>query len=205
LPGPLAYLLEVVVQRTVDFISSLGYWGIFIGMAIESANVPLPSEVILPFGGYLVSTGRLEFFWAAMAGAAGGTAGSVLSYFLGLWGGRPFLLRYGRYIGISLKHLELADEWFLRYGETTVFFTRLMPIVRTFISLPAGISGMNFWRFVLYTFLGSLPWCFFLTYLGLKMGQHWEDLKYWFHRLDVVVIIVLAGAVFYYWWKKRKT
>ncbi|MQL52796.1 DedA family protein [Desulfofundulus thermobenzoicus] len=196
----LSSLLEPVIQRTVAFISALGYWGIAIGMAIESANIPLPSEVILPFGGYLVSTGRLDFFWAAMAGTIGGTVGSIFSYFLGLWGGRPFLLRYGPYVGISRKHLELAEYWFERYGEVTVFFTRLMPIVRTFISLPAGISGMNFPRFVIYTFLGSLPWSFFLTYLGLKMGQHWQDLKYWFHRLDLMVVgillVLLAACLF---------
>lgn len=197
-------LLEVIIERTIDFISSLGYWGIAIGMAIESANVPLPSEVILPFGGYLVSIGRLEFFWAALAGAIGGTVGSIFSYFLGLWGGRPFLSRYGCYFGVSQKHVALAESWFAHYGEITVFFTRLMPVIRTFISLPAGISGMNFWRFVIYTFLGSLPWCFFLTYLGVKMGQHWEDLKYWFHRLDVLIILAIIAVAIYFWWKKNK-
>lgn len=197
-------LLEVVVEHVVAYISALGYWGISIGMAIESANIPLPSEVILPFGGYLVSIGRLDFFWAAMAGTIGGTVGSIVSYFLGLWGGRPFLLRYGRYIGISRKHFDLAERWFMRYGEATVFFTRLMPIVRTFISFPAGISGMNFPRFVIYTFLGSLPWCFLLTYLGLKMGQHWSDLKYWFHRLDLVVAIFLVVLVVYLWRRRKR-
>lgn len=200
----LSGLLAVIVEKTVAFIASLGYWGIAIGMAIESANVPLPSEVILPFGGYLVSTGELEFCRAALAGALGGTAGSIGSYFLGLWGGRPFLLRYGRYLGISPKHLALAEDWFARYGEATVFFTRLMPVIRTFISLPAGISRMHFGRFVLYTFLGSLPWCFFLTYLGFKMGQHWEDLKYWFHRFDVLVVLALVAAVIYFWRKKKR-
>ncbi|MGB9803025.1 DedA family protein [Desulfofundulus sp.] len=196
-------MLEIVARWVVGFISDLGYWGIAIGMAIESANIPLPSEVILPFGGYLVSTGRLDFFWAAMAGTIGGTVGSVISYFFGLRGGRPFLLRYGRYIGISHRHFELAERWFYHYGEATVFFTRLMPIVRTFISLPAGIAGMNFPRFVLYTFLGSLPWSFFLTFLGVKMGQHWQDLKYWFHRLDLVVAFILLVSVVYLWrkWK----
>lgn len=200
----LSGLLAFIVERTVAFIASLGYWGIAIGMAIESANVPLPSEVILPFGGYLVSTGQLEFCRAALAGATGGTVGSICSYFLGLWGGRPFLLRYGRYLGISPKHLALAEDWFARYGEATVFFTRLMPVIRTFISLPAGISRMHFGRFVLYTFLGSLPWCFFLTYLGLKMGQHWEDLKYWFHRLDVLVVLALTALVIYFWRRKKR-
>lgn len=202
--GSLSSLLEMVVEHLVAFIADLGYWGIAIGMAIESANVPLPSEVILPFGGYLVSIGRLDFFGAVMAGTIGGTVGSIISYFLGLWGGRPFLLRYGRYIGISRHHLEMAERWFQRYGEATVFFTRLMPVVRTFISLPAGISAMNFPRFVIYTFLGSLPWSLFLTYLGLKMGQHWEDLKYWFHRFDLLVVLLVVLALAVYVWRKRR-
>ncbi len=197
-------LMEPILKAVTSKIAALGYWGVAIGMAIESCNIPLPSEVILPFGGYLVSTGKLNFFWTAMAGTAGGTAGSILSYLIGLRGGRPFLLRYGRYIGISEKRLAMADYWFYRYGEATVFFTRLMPIIRTFISLPAGISRMNFPRFVVYTFLGSLPWCFFLTYLGLKLGEHWEDLKVWFHRADALVAAVILGAVLYLWYRHKR-
>ncbi|MHB8916890.1 MAG: DedA family protein [Desulfocucumaceae bacterium] len=197
-------LLDPLFRIVTDRIAAMGYWGVAVGMAIESANIPLPSEVIMPFGGYLVSTGKLSFFWTGMAGTLGGTAGSIISYMLGLWGGRPFLLRYGRYIGISEKRLATADYWFHRYGEATVFFTRLMPIIRTFISLPAGISGMNFPRFVLYTFLGSLPWCFFLTYLGVKLGEHWEVLKVWFHRADALVALVIAGVVLYLFYKYKR-
>lgn len=197
-------LLEPLFKVVTEKIAALGYWGVGVGMAIESANIPLPSEIIMPFGGYLVSTGQLNFFWTGMAGAIGGTVGSVLSYLLGLWGGRPFLIKYGRYIGINQKRLAMADNWFLRYGEATVFFTRLMPIIRTFISLPAGISGMNFPRFVIYTFLGSLPWCFFLTYLGVKLGEHWEDLKVWFHRLDLLVAALIIGGVLYLWYRSKK-
>jgi len=182
-------LTEQVALRIVEFISALGYWGIALGMAVESANIPLPSEIILPFGGYLVSTGQLSFVGAAMAGTIGGTAGSVISYWFGLKGGRPFLLRYGKYVGISWRHFQMAEDYFRRYGEITVFVTRLLPVVRTFISMPAGIARMHFGRFVLYTFLGSLPWCFFLTYLGLKMGEHWTELEFWFHRFDLVFII----------------
>mgnify|MGYP005845343861 CR=1 FL=1 len=196
-------LIEAVMKEITNAISAMGYWGIGIGMAIESANVPLPSEVILPYGGYLVSTGRLEFYRAVMAGTIGGTVGSALSYCLGLWGGRPFLIKYGRYFGFSIKHLDLADRWFGRYGEATVFFTRLMPVIRTFISLPAGIAGMDFKKFLVYTFLGSLPWSILLTYIGLKLGQNWEAIKPWFHRLDVVVVLAILAVVFYIW-KKRK-
>lgn len=200
----LTSLLEPVIKETVSFISKFGYWGVAIGMAIESCNIPLPSEVILPFGGYLVFTGRLDFFWTAIAGTAGGTLGSIISFYIGLWGGRPFLFRYGRYLGISTHHFKLAEDWFLRYGEATVFFTRLMPIIRTFISLPAGISKMNFPRFVIYTFLGSLPWSLLLTYLGYKMGQHWESLKFWFHRLDILIAVSIIALILYLWLRRKK-
>ncbi len=195
-------VLEFLAHQVTTFIASLGYWGIALGMAIESANVPLPSEVILPFGGYLVSTGRLDFFWAAMAGTLGGLGGSIVSYYIGYRGGRPFLLKYGPYIGFSQKHFNQAEGWFLRYGEATVFFTRLMPVVRTFISLPAGISGMNFFKFVFYSFIGSLPWCFFLTYLGVKMGENWMALKPWFHRFDFLIVAVIIGGLL--WWLVRR-
>lgn len=197
-------LIEQILLAITNAIAALGYWGVGIGMAIESANIPLPSEVILPFGGYLASTGRLEFYRVVMAGTVGGTVGSALSYCLGLWGGRPFLIKYGRYFGFSIKHLEMADRWFERYGEATVFFTRLMPIIRTFISLPAGISGMNFKRFLVYTFLGSLPWSLLLVYIGFKLGQNWKAIEPWFHRLDVVVVLGIAAIIFYLWRARKK-
>lgn len=196
--------LEEIVRLVTGAIAGLGYWGIFWGMAVESANIPLPSEVILPFGGYLVSTGRLEFFWAVMAGTLGGTFGSVVSYWLGILGGRPFLVRYGRYFGFSVGHLKTAERWFARYGEATVFFTRLMPVIRTFISLPAGIARMHFAKFVIYTFLGSLPWSLLLTYAGLKLGQNWKSIESWFHKADVFILAGLAAVLLYYTIKKRK-
>ncbi|MBM7855047.1 membrane protein DedA with SNARE-associated domain [Desulfohalotomaculum tongense] len=196
-------LIEESFAWVTDFIAALGYWGIAVGMAIESANIPLPSELILPFGGYLVSTGQLNFWGAVMAGTIGGTVGSVASYYLGLLGGRPLLFRYGRYIGISRSKIELADRWFARYGEATVFFTRLMPIIRTFISLPAGLAGMNFKKFVIYTFLGSLPWSILLTYAGVKLGENWQQIKPWFHRLDAVVAVAVLLLVVYYLIRRR--
>lgn len=185
-------------------IAALGYWGVGLGMAIESANIPLPSEVILPFGGYLVHTGRLEFWQTVLVGTLGGTFGSVVSYYLGLRGGRPFLQKYGRFLGINERKLRVADRWFDRYGEATVFFTRLLPIIRTFISFPAGIACMNFKRFVLYTFLGSLPWSILLVYSGYALGQNWQALKPWFHRGDFVVAALLIGWLLHYLWGKMK-
>lgn len=197
-------LIEAVFKIITEAIAATGYWGIAIGMAIESANIPLPSEVILPYGGYLVSTGRLEFYRAVLAGTIGGTGGSILSYYLGLKGGRPFLVKYGRYFGFSMKHLEQAAGWFERYGEATVFFTRLMPIVRTFISLPAGIGGMNFKKFVFYTFMGSLPWSVLLIYVGLKLGQNWKAIEPLYHKLDIVVVAGLVVLALYLWLRRKR-
>lgn len=199
----LVEIIAVVAAKVTACIAALGYWGVAIGMAIESANIPLPSELILPFGGYLVYEGQLHFWGTALAGALGGTLGSIVSYWLGYYGGRPLLAKYGKYVGFSPKRFYTAEQWFLRYGELTVFFTRLMPIVRTFISLPAGISGMNFYRFVLYTFLGSLPWCVFLTYLGMKLGEHWHILGPWFHKMDVLIVGALLVLVVLYVYHKR--
>jgi len=199
-----ATILERIVGAAVNFIAGLGYWGIGIGMAIESANIPLPSEVILPFGGFLVSQGRLSFWGAVMAGTVGGTIGSAVSSAVGLWGGRPFLLRYGRYIFITEARLAQADRWFARYGDAAVFIARLLPVIRTFISFPAGIAGMHFGRFLLYTFLGSLPWCVFLTYLGVKLGENWRSLEMLFRRLDVLIVAAVLGVLLYFWWHKRK-
>lgn len=196
-------MLEKIINAIIEYIAALGYWGIAIGMAIESCNIPLPSEVILPLGGFLAAQGKLNFFLAALAGNVGGTIGSIVSYYLGFRGGRPLLERYGRYFWISQRELALADRWFARWGEATVFFTRLLPIIRTFISFPAGVARMNFKRFVVYTFLGSLPWSLFLTYLGLKFGEHRELLREWFHRFDLAILIAMAcGMLFFFWWRR---
>ncbi|MEW6771229.1 MAG: DedA family protein [Bacillota bacterium] len=196
-------MLEKVIKAVTEYVAALGYWGIAIGMAIESCNIPLPSEVILPFGGFLAAQGKLNFFLAALAGNVGGTVGSIVSYYLGFKGGRPLLERYGRYFWISQRELALADRWFARWGEATVFFTRLLPVIRTFISFPAGVARMNFKRFVVYTFFGSLPWSFFLTYLGFKLGQHWGVLQEWFHRFDVAILLFLGILVLVFWWRRR--
>lgn len=188
------------------FISGSGYLGIVALMAIESACVPLPSEVIMPFSGYLVSAGRFSLWGVAVAGALGCNLGSIVAYYVGVVGGRPLAERYGHYVLISRHDLELADRWFARYGDWAVFFARLLPVVRTFIALPAGIARMNFVRFNVYTFLGSLPWCFVLAYSGMKLGERWETLGPYFHRFDAVFLIVLvAGAVWFIRnrWKNR--
>jgi membrane protein DedA with SNARE-associated domain len=188
----MAGLLTGIVLKVTVFIASMGYWGIGILMAIESCNIPLASEVTLPFGGYLVSIGRLTFFGTALAGAVGGTVGSLISYYIGLLGGRPFLERYGRYLGVTPDRLTLAEFWFARYDIFTVFFTRLLPVVRTFISLPAGVARVNIALFTFYTFLGTLVWSLVLVYIGFVLGAHWEIVSAYFHRFD---LLLLAAAI----------
>jgi membrane protein DedA with SNARE-associated domain len=196
-------LIAAAAAKITTLIGSAGYWGIVICMAIESCNIPLPSEIILPFGGYLVYKGILDFYGAALAGAVGGTIGSLISYYIGLIGGRAFLERYGKYLGLPHRKLVQAEQWFNRYGNSTVFITRLLPGVRTFISLPVGAAKMNVGYFTLYTFIGSLIWSLFLTYIGQKLGENWELLKSWFHIADLIIIVVIIAAIAYFMLRKK--
>ena len=197
-------LIEAIITElsrfVVSMISMFGYTGIFITMAIESACIPLPSEIIMPFAGYLVATGQFTMLGVTLAGAIGNVAGSIVAYYVGVWGGRPFVERYGPYFLVSHHDLDVADRWFAKYGEAAVFFSRMLPVVRTFISLPAGIARMNFPRFVLFTFVGALPWCYLLAYIGVKMGERWDQLRDYFHQIDIVIGIVLAITVGYFVW-----
>jgi len=191
-------ILAIISGFILATISKLGYFGVGLLMAIESANIPLPSEIIMPFSGYLVFAGRLNLWFVGLVGAFGCLAGSILSYYIGLYGGRPLIEKYGKYILISHHDLDLADRWFKKYGEVTVFFSRLLPIVRTYISFPAGIARMNFGKFCLYTFLGSFPWTLGLAYFGLRLGEQWEFLKEYFRKFDVLIgVIIMAGIVWY--------
>jgi membrane protein DedA with SNARE-associated domain len=199
----MAGLLTVIVLKVTAFVASLGYWGIGIMMAIGSCNIPLASEVTMPFGGYLVSIGRLTFWGVVLAGTIGGTVGSLISYYIGLYGGRPFLDRYGRYLGASPSRLALAEAWFARYDLWTVFFTRLLPVVRTFISLPAGVAGVNIFTFTLYTFVGTLIWSAILTYIGFSLGVHWEIISPWFHRFDLVLLFAIILLLACWVWSHR--
>lgn len=200
----ISQLISAASAKIVAVIASTGYWGIGIGMAIESCNIPLPSEAILPFGGYLVSTGQLSFVWAVMAGTIGGLIGSLASYYLGYYGGRAFLERYGHRIGLPRQRLALADKWFEKYGNATVFFTRLLPGIRTFISLPAGAARMNVLHFAAYTFAGSLIWSIFLTYIGHKMGDNWEIISTLFHKADALVIVGLLLVIACFVWRRMR-
>lgn len=193
-------IISILSRFVINTISTFGYTGILLTMAIESACIPLPSEIIMPFSGYLVTTGQFTMLGVTLAGAIGNVVGSVVAYYVGVWGGRPFVERYGPYMLVSRKDLDTADRWFARYGEAAVFFSRMLPVVRTFISLPAGIARMNFPRFVVFTFLGALPWCYLLAYIGVKMGEKWERLRDYFHQFDIVIGICLAAAAGYFLW-----
>jgi membrane protein DedA with SNARE-associated domain len=175
-------------------------------MAIESACIQLPSEVIMPFSGYLVFTGRFRLVWVALAGALGCNVGSLVAYYVGSWGGRPLVEKYGRYLLVTHHDLEMADRFFARFGDWAVFLARLLPVIRTFIAFPAGVSRMNVVRFHIYTFLGSLPWCFALALAGMIMGERWTVLREYFHRFDAVlgVVIVITAVWFVHnRWKNR--
>ncbi len=196
-------ILAVLAHFIISVISSMGYGGITLLMAIESACIPLPSEIIMPFAGYLVQLGQMNLFWVATVGALGCNLGSAVAYWVGAWGGRPFLDRYGRYVLLDVKDLDRADHYFHRFGGITVFVGRLLPVIRTFIALPAGIARMPQWRFHIYTFLGSWPWCFALAYVGLRLGRAWEtDPRFQadFHRFHLAVEALLLAAIVWFLW-----
>jgi membrane protein DedA with SNARE-associated domain len=204
-------ILNTLAVFIISVISSTGYAGIALLMAIESACIPLPSEVIMPFSGYLVSTGRFNLFLVATAGAIGCNIGSAVAYWVGFHGGRPVIERFGKYVLLNTRDLDRATHYFQKYGDITVFVARLLPVVRTFIALPAGIAKMPQLRFHIYTFLGSWPWCFVLAYVGMKLGEAWKTdprLKGIMHRFDAVILALLViGAAWFVWshLKQRST
>ena len=174
------FIITVIEQLSnfiITVIEQLGYAGVFVGMTLESVGVPLPSEVIMPFAGYVVWEGKLTLIGVTLAGTLGCLVGSLIAYGIGAFGGRPLLERYGRYVLIRTQELDLAEEWFKKYGEGAVFVSRLLPVFRTYISYPAGIVRMDVKRFSVYTVLGSLPFCFALGYVGVALGPHWEDIR----------------------------
>lgn len=197
-------IIGAISNFIINTISNVGYLGVIGLMTIESANIPLPSEIIMPFSGFLVSSGFFNFWLVGLAGAVGCVVGSVISYWLGMWGGRPLIERYGKYILISHHDLDLADRWFTKFGEITVFFSRLLPVIRTYISFPAGITKMHFGRFVIYTFLGSFPWCLVLAWAGLKLGENWGSLKKYFHGADWLILVIIIVGISWWVWRHIK-
>jgi membrane protein DedA with SNARE-associated domain len=205
--------MEALEHQIVAFLTSvlqtIGWGGVVTIMALESANIPIPSEVTMPLAGWMLVQARGLSPWVALLqggffGALGCTLGSVLSYALGAYGGRPFLDRYGRYILVSHHDLERADRWFARWGEWAAFISRLLPIVRTFISFPAGVVRMSFTRFTLYSFVGSFLWCAALTWGGYQFGQRWEELRAIMRPFDIPIAIIILGGFIWYVWRHLK-
>ncbi|MFQ6019122.1 MAG: DedA family protein [Dehalococcoidia bacterium] len=178
--------------------------GVVLLMAVESAAIPFPSEIIMPLAGWLLIEDRgLGYEWlflAAFYGALGNTIGSLVAYYAGAWGGRPLLERYGRYVLISQRELDMADAWFRRFGEVAVFVSRLLPVIRTFISVPAGVARMNVWRFTVLTFVGSYPWSLALAWGGFALGDNWEHLTDWLRpvALPIAAVLVLLSVFYFY-------
>ena len=194
-------ILAVLATFTIGVISSGGYVGIALLMAIESACIPLPSEIIMPFAGYLVSTGRFDLYLAATAGATGCNLGSIVAYEIGKRGGRPMAERWGRYLLIGPGELDAADRFFARWGSMAVLIGRLLPVIRSFIAFPAGVARMKLVPFHVYTFIGSWPWCFGLAWVGMKLGDKWDSdprVKAAFHSADLLIGVVLIALVCFY-------
>jgi len=193
-------IIDVLASAVIQTIDVLGYFGIFFLMLVESCGILMPSEVIMPFAGFLVADGKMNFWAVSFIGAFANLAGSLIAYWIGAKGGRVLIEKYGRYVLISKHDLDLADRWFAKFGNLAVFFGRLLPIVRTFISFPAGIAKMEIKRFSLYTFAGALPWSILFTWLGVKMGDNWEQIIEKLHNFDLFVLaLIVIGGVWFVW------
>lgn len=197
-------ILGFLSHFIINTISTMGYGGVVLLMGIESANIPLPSEVIMPFSGYLVSTGRFNLIGIALAGGVGCLIGSLFSYWIGAKGGRPLIEKYGKYILMSKHDLDIADRWFSRWGMSAAFIGRLLPIIRTFISFPAGIARVNLLWFSVYTFTGSVIWSYFLGWVGYKLGANWDSLKTYFHGADYIIGTLIIVALVYWIYRHIK-
>ncbi|MDP4001369.1 MAG: DedA family protein [bacterium] len=195
-------LLIAITGFVTSTIDALGYMGVTVLMAIESAAIPLPSEIIMPFSGSLVSANRFTLIGLGIAGATGSVIGSVVTYALGFYGGRKLILKYGHFFLISEKDLELTENFFARFGSLSSFLGRLIPIVRTFISIPAGIGKVPLTPFILYTFIGSFIWSYFLAWVGLKLGENWHTFEAYFRRFDIFFVAVIASFIIY-WIRKH--
>ena len=192
-----------ISQAFLTFIDSWGYLAVAILMAMENACIPVPSELILGFAGSLVSAERMTFTGAMIAGMVGGMAGSIFAYVVGATGGRKFVDKYGKYFFIKKSHVDLAQKWFDKYGIRAVFFSRMLPVVRTFISLPAGFARVNFKQFLFYTFAGSLPWTALILYAGILLGDNWEYLLELGHKFSAAFIVVSILIVAWLYFRRK--
>ena len=197
-------IVEKIVEYIVLGMSVGGYFGLFILMALESMIAPVPSEVVMPFAGYLVLQGRFTFWAAALVSGLGSILGSLLSYYIGSRLGRPFILKFGKYLLLEEEHLEWTEKWFMKRGNKTIFISRFVPVVRHLISIPAGIAKMSLQKFVLYTFIGATLWNLMLLYAGFKLGEHWDKIHQYSRELDIIFVIAVALFLAYFVWKHHK-
>lgn len=195
-------MLAKVAEWVIKIISDTGYLGVITLMAIESACIPVPSEVIMPFAGFLTVSGKLSLFLVIIWGAVGNLIGSIVAYAVGAFGGRPFIEKYGRYVLLGKDELDKSQRFFTKYGSASVFFSRLLPIVRTFISLPAGIARMPFFKFCVYTFIGSFFWSGLLAYIGVFLGENWKSIETYFRKFDWLVAAIIIVGIVYFIYKK---
>ena len=201
--------LQHLISNIVIIINSLGYWGIGAGMLIESMCIPLPSEVTLPLAGNMVASGIISMVGANIAVGLGSLIGSLIAYAVGYYGGRPFILKYGKYFFVSEKHFYQADKTFNKHGSAAVFFGRLLPVIRTFISLPAGIARMDLKKFISYSLIGMIPWNALLIFLGYKLGPQFKTLiepiyKNFEHLVIAGVVLIIVFFIVKHFWKKKK-
>jgi len=197
-------LISYVSEWALEVIKSTGYTGVFILSALESAAIPIPSEVVIPFSGFLVVSGKFSILGVVIVSTVANLVGSLVLFLIGRSGGRWVLENYGKYIFIHKRDLDTADRWFVKHGSVAVFWGRMLPVVRTFISLPAGVAKMNLGRFSLLTFLGALPWNLFLTLVGLKAGENWNILHNYFRKADVLIVGLILIFIIWYIWKHIK-
>lgn len=198
----IANIFSHITNFIVHTIDLWGYIGVAVLMAVESAAIPLPSEIIMPFAGFLVASGRFTLLGLALAGAIGSTAGSWITYFLGYYGGRPLITRYGHWVFLSEKELVATEKFFKKFGIWSTFLGRILPVFRTFISIPAGIGKVDFLSFTLAAFTGSFIWSYFLAWLGLRLGENWHNLEQYFRKFDLL-LVVIAVILVIYWIKKH--
>lgn len=204
-------VIEVIVFWVMDVIASLGYPGIFLLMAAESALIPIPSEIIMPFSGFLATEGRFTLLNIALTGALGNLAGSWIAYAIGFWGEkalvRKLVIKWGKYILLTEEEFDFSLKLFARYGQWVAAIARVLPAIRTVISLPAGIAKLSFWKFSALTFVGSFIWSYFLGYLGVKLGENWQIIRPYFRKFDFVIValtIILVASYIYYKFRKHK-
>jgi membrane protein DedA with SNARE-associated domain len=200
----LASITDSVAQFAVDVVHDLGLPGVFVLMVAESACIPVPSEATMLFAGFNVSNGEYSLLAAIAAGVVGNLVGSWLAYALGYYGRIDLLEKHGRKLHVKTSHLEWADRWFERHGDATVFFTRMLPIIRTFISLPAGVARMPFWRFTAFTLAGCVPWVFMLAFIGKQAGDRWESWKDSLHYVDYAVVALVVVGIAYLVLRRRR-